>query len=135
VRLLPVAAVDLLPRRLWTPGNLFRLPGGDWHFCVKPGPRDRAVPRSSGEAGSSRQAVDHLTSRLTEAAAPSDLRCCQMLRCVVHRSFNLTKRNVLMAESGTLLSSGRTLLHRCASTLNDRRHQLQPLVLPQPSQT
>ena len=26
--------VDALPERLWAPGNLYMLPGGDWHFCV-----------------------------------------------------------------------------------------------------
>jgi hypothetical protein len=26
--------VDRLPRRLWRPGNLYRLPAGDWHFCT-----------------------------------------------------------------------------------------------------
>lgn len=28
--------VDALPERLWASGNLYMLPGGDWHFCVGP---------------------------------------------------------------------------------------------------
>jgi hypothetical protein len=36
--------VDALPSRLWRPGNLFMLPGGDWHFCVGTHPRlERSV--------------------------------------------------------------------------------------------
>jgi hypothetical protein len=31
-------AVDLLPDRLWALGNLYELPGGQWHFCF--GPRE-----------------------------------------------------------------------------------------------
>lgn len=31
--------VDRLPGRLWTPGNLRVLPGGELHFCVGPHPR------------------------------------------------------------------------------------------------
>lgn len=30
--------VDALPKRLWAPGNLYMLPGGDWHFCKGPHP-------------------------------------------------------------------------------------------------
>lgn len=30
--------VDRLPRRLWRPGNLYRLPAGDWHFCTSEHP-------------------------------------------------------------------------------------------------
>jgi hypothetical protein len=26
--------VDALPERLWRVGNLYQLPGGDWHFCI-----------------------------------------------------------------------------------------------------
>jgi hypothetical protein len=26
--------VDVLPDRLWRLGNLYQLPGGDWHFCI-----------------------------------------------------------------------------------------------------
>jgi hypothetical protein len=32
--------VDALPERLWAFGNLYMLPGGDWHFCVGAHPRD-----------------------------------------------------------------------------------------------
>lgn len=36
--------VDVLPKRLWKPANLYTLPGGDWHFCVGGHPRiDRSV--------------------------------------------------------------------------------------------
>jgi hypothetical protein len=31
--------VDILPEWLWHPGNLYMLPGGDWHFCVGRHPR------------------------------------------------------------------------------------------------
>ena len=31
--------VDSLPERLWRPGNLYSLPGGEWHFCVGDHPR------------------------------------------------------------------------------------------------
>jgi hypothetical protein len=31
--------VDGLPVRLWAPGNLYILPGGNWHFCVGSHPR------------------------------------------------------------------------------------------------
>jgi hypothetical protein len=31
--------VDMLPSRLWKPGNLYVGPGGDWHFCVGAHPR------------------------------------------------------------------------------------------------
>ena len=31
MRLLPRWAVDLLPVRLWEPGNIVSAPGGDWH--------------------------------------------------------------------------------------------------------
>jgi hypothetical protein len=36
MKLFPRWAVDRLPMRLWKPGNIVSLPGGDWHFCVKP---------------------------------------------------------------------------------------------------
>ena len=33
------AVVDALPERLWRPGDLYMLPGGDWHLCVGTHPR------------------------------------------------------------------------------------------------
>ena len=35
MRLLPCLAVYLLPSRLWTTGNLFTLPGGDWQDVTR----------------------------------------------------------------------------------------------------
>ena len=32
--------VDALPERLWRVGNLYQLPGGDWHFCIARRTRD-----------------------------------------------------------------------------------------------
>jgi hypothetical protein len=49
VRVVPHLFVDLLPRRLWGPGNLHVLPGGDWHFCVAPGLDDKVSGQLSGE--------------------------------------------------------------------------------------
>jgi hypothetical protein len=43
--------------------------------------------------------------------------------------------NVRMAESQTLLAEAETLLAPLSVTSNGRLHQLQPLVLPHPSQT
>ena len=44
-------------------------------------------------------------------------------------------RNVTLAEIVTLLTEVRSFDDRSRETLNDRPHQLQPLVEPQPSQT
>lgn len=38
--------VDVLPRRLWRAGNLYRLPGGEWHFCVGVNPAGTANVRT-----------------------------------------------------------------------------------------
>jgi hypothetical protein len=48
--------------RLWSPGNLHALPGGDWHFCVAPRQTTERSEPSNGEEFSSPLAVEPLTS-------------------------------------------------------------------------
>ena len=55
--------VDLLPKRLWRSGNLYMLPGGDWHFCVGShpgtGPSVRTVEWRGREIARGRRAFDY----------------------------------------------------------------------------
>jgi len=55
--------VDALPERLWRPGNLYMLPGGDWHFCVGSNPRTgqsvRTVEWQGREVARGRRRFDH----------------------------------------------------------------------------
>ncbi len=61
MRLLPRLAIDVLPDRLWTPGNLHALPGGEWHFCFAPcdgGRSARTIEWRSHEVASGRLRLD-----------------------------------------------------------------------------
>jgi hypothetical protein len=55
-------AVDLLPEKLWRQGNLYALPGGNWHFYVGAHPRlgwsVRTVEWQGREIARGRRAFD-----------------------------------------------------------------------------
>jgi len=55
--------VDALPERLWRPGNLYMLPGGEWHFCVgghpKTGESVRTVEWRSREIARGRRRFNY----------------------------------------------------------------------------
>src|SRR5256885_1439650 len=59
--------VDALPERLWAPGNLYMLPGGDWHFCSRSVPSGehaiRTVEWRGREIAHGHRAVIHATGR------------------------------------------------------------------------
>lgn len=55
--------VDALPKRLWRAGNLYMLPGGDWHFCVGSHPQSgqsvRTVEWRGRQLAHGRRAFHH----------------------------------------------------------------------------